>query len=202
MMTLDLRDKRHPFSLMDAMEALRKLDGGGEMTVLAGDPVSRSTILDALRPRSAAFDVADREGWYELTFRIAPVVKTERPEPDGEELPKEPDQNRLVAIPYEALPGCDEALGKRLIANFLCGILRSEPMPQTLALYGSAVRLAAPGGELVHVLQEFAAHNCEVLVEEESLRHYGLSETSRVGRRVFFGKIRDAMMRADLVIRP
>lgn len=201
---LDLREQQHPFSLMEAMDTLRQLDDGGRMTILCGDPVSRSTILDALRPRSSAFDVADREGYYEMTFTIAPITKTPQPELDeeGEPIPQEPDKNRMVVIPYEALPGCDEALGKKLIANFICGILRSEPMPQTIALYGSAVKLAAPGGELVHVLQEFAAHKCQVLVETDSLRAYGLYETCRVGRAVFFGKIRDEMMKADLVVRP
>lgn len=201
---LDLRQQQHPFSLMEAMDALRQLDDGGRMHLLVADPVSRSTILDALRQRSSAFDVVDHEGYYEMSFIIAAIQKTPLPELDeeGEPIPQEPDRRRMVVIPYEALPGCEEALGKRLIANFICGILRSESMPQVVALYGSAVKLTAPGGEQVHVLQEFAAHKCDVLVETDSLKAYGLYETSRVGRAVFFGKIRDEMMKADLIVRP
>lgn len=210
MQTLDFRGSSYPMPVVDYAEKLSNLETDETFQVILSDPLSADKIIEMCQSRNDVFDARqDEQGTIILTIEVKATVKdraqhraNEYRNDDEEDENKEEQKKIFVAVPYDAVPGCDRELGEKLVEKFIVGILRMPYEPVAIALYGSAVKLAVSGSPILPMLQEFSTGKCEVLVETDSLEHYGLTKECKTGRSVFFGAIRDRMTQADVVIHP
>ncbi|MDD4701966.1 MAG: sulfurtransferase-like selenium metabolism protein YedF [Desulfovibrio sp.] len=114
----------------------------------------------------------------------------------------EQDQRTLVLITTETLGRGDDALGTKLMENFLATLPELGSRLWRLVLVNGGVKLTARPGPALDSLQKLAQQNVSILVCGACLGHYGLLEAKAVGETSNMLDIVTSLDLADKVIRP
>jgi len=124
--------------------------------------------------------VETREDGYALHLRRSDTSAVE-PEltPDVETCP--PATRRVVVIPSDTMGRGEPELGRILIKSFVYTLTQVEPLPQTIILFNTGVRLATQGSPVLSDLQVLAEKGVEILACGTCLDYFQLKDQLAVG---------------------
>jgi selenium metabolism protein YedF len=108
----------------------------------------------------------------------------------------------LVFISTETLGRGDDALGSKLMGNFLATLPELGARLWRIVLVNGGVKLTATQGKCLESLQALAAAGVSILVCGACLEHYGLSAAKQVGETTNMLDIVTSLDMADKIIRP
>jgi selenium metabolism protein YedF len=87
----------------------------------------------------------------------------------------------VVALTSDRMGRGEDELGAILMRSFIYTLTQVEPLPKTLVLYNTGVRLAVAGSPVIDDLQRLAAAGVEILVCGTCLGYLGLKEQLELG---------------------
>lgn len=174
---VDARGLACPQPVVLTQKAMRD---GGEVTTLVSD---RDQVDNIVR-------LGERAGWQVRTEVRADgyaVHLAKQPLAPAPELPSEPSAcglppaGSVVAITSDRMGRGEDELGSILIRSFIYTLTQVEPLPKTLVLYNTGVRLAVEGSPVLEDLRKLAAAGVVILVCGTCLGYFGLKERLAVG---------------------
>lgn len=119
------------------------------------------------------------------------------------DLPAQEDQGRLVyVISSDTMGRGNDELGWALLQTYVQTIAKVEPLPETIILYNSGVRLVAAESGALEALRALQAKGVEILVCGTCLDFYQLKSALQVGQISNMFAIMDATVRAAKVVSP
>jgi selenium metabolism protein YedF len=106
----------------------------------------------------------------------------------------------VLVIPSEIMGRGDEELGGILIRGFFHTLGEVEPLPDTIILFNSGVKLVIEDSPVLEDLQALAEGGVEILACGTCLGHYGLKERVAVGEVSNMYTIAETMLGARKVV--
>ena len=94
----------------------------------------------------------------------------------------------------------DDALGEKLLGNFLRTLTALEPKPDALVFYNAAVKLLGPGSASAQELQALDRAGVDLLACVTCLEFFGLTAGMRVGQVSNMREIAQRLLSASKVI--
>lgn len=196
MQQLDCRGLACPQPVIRCREAVAA--GAESLRVQVDNVAARENVLRYLSNNGFACACDEKDGVFliqgERSGVPAPAPQVEAAAPDG-------DARALVLITTPTLGRGDDALGQRLMENFL-GTLPEMRRLWRVVLLNGGVRLSATPGPALDALKKLAENGVSILVCGACLAHYGLTDAKEVGETSNMLDIVTSLDLADKVIRP
>jgi len=106
----------------------------------------------------------------------------------------------VVVVSAETMGRGDDALGAKLLGNFLRTLAAGEVHSETIVFYNAAVKLLAPGSAALEALQRLDDAGVELLACVTCLEHFGLTDRIAIGQVSNMREIVQRMTAAATVI--
>jgi selenium metabolism protein YedF len=106
----------------------------------------------------------------------------------------------VVLINAEQMGRGDDALGARLLGNFLRTLASVEGKPEAIVFYNAAVKLLAQGSASLDALKQLDEAGVELLACVTCLEHFQLTEKMAVGQVSNMREIAQRTMAASKVV--
>ncbi len=198
MREIDCRGLACPQPVLETKEALEKLSEGEILRVLVDNEAAVKNVMRFAEAQGHAVRVTEGQGVYTLE-----ITKKGAGHPVGEISCERPEGSfRVVVVASDRMGEGDEALGRKLLVNFLKTLREVSPPPQALVFYNRGVFLSTEASPVLEELKELERRGVEILSCWTCLSHYGLEDKLRVGRASNMYEILSLLMRASLILRP
>ena len=195
---LDCRGLACPQPVMRSRDALR--GGADALEVLVDNEPARENVKRFLEGRG--FTVAVTQEGPDC-WRVSAAAGAEAPAPQPAAQEATDSGNRtLVLITTETIGRGDDALGAKLMGNFLATLPELGQRLWRVILINGGVKLASCPGPALDALKKLEAEGVSVLVCGTCLAHFGLLEAKAVGDTSNMLDIVTSLDLAGKVIRP
>ncbi|OIP96303.1 MAG: SirA family protein [Syntrophobacteraceae bacterium CG2_30_61_12] len=195
---LDCRGLACPNPVLRTKAALEA--GGVErITVLVDNAAARENVTRFLQRFGYRVSAMERDGIFSVLGSLADPEACVLAQPEAAGA-AEAQQKILVLLATDRLGRGDDALGAKLVVNFLTTLKELGPELWRLLLVNAGVKLAVAGAEVLGVLQELEQSGVKILVCGTCLNHFQLLEQKRVGETTNMLDIVTSMQLADKVI--
>lgn len=108
----------------------------------------------------------------------------------------------VVYINSDTIGGRDTSHGRSLMLNFLFTLTEIAPLPKSIILVNSAVRLAWPGSAALENLSLMHEQGVQVFVAEKSIQEIEGGGDIAVGKAATMHTILHALLNAEKVVSP
>ena len=173
------------------------------ITVLVDSESSRENVARYLTGQGYAVDVLAAEDHWRLTGvkdgSIGNQEPAVRPDPEKEE---NAERKVVVLVTSETLGRGDEALGRKLLANFLSVLPEFGPDLWRVLLLNSGVKLAVEDGPALESLQVLEQGGAKILACGTCLEHYGMMGRLGVGQTTTMLDVVTSLQLADKILSP
>ena len=193
MKEIDCRGMACPQPVLTTKKALEAM-GQGEFILIVDNPSARDNVERFAQSQGTSVDVEKKGNDFFLH-----IQKKDACEVAGS-IQKAPKV--VVYFNSNVLGVGEEALGKILMRSFLKTLLDLKPIPSTLILINSGVRLASEGSEVLETLKALSEKGVKILSCGTCLDFYGLKEKLKVGIISNMYDIAQSLLEADRLIRP
>lgn len=155
-------------------------------------------------------NVLDKDNVFELTAEAGPETtfstKDESSHPPGPSASYTPDSEpgssaHLVFITSNVIGHGDDALGEKLMHNFIATLPEMGPSLWRILLLNSGVRLAVDGSPAVPLLQKMEHNGVSILVCGTCLDFFHLLDRKQVGETTNMLDVVTSLQLADKVIK-
>lgn len=179
----------------------------------SGHPEKLSVAVDNLAAVENVSRFLSRAGYETASSQKGPsewVVKAVKrdgaPVESADAAPAAPShegpRKTFVLITSETMGRGDDALGARLMENFLATLPELGDCLWRVVLLNGGVKLAASEGPALEQLKKLSASGVGIFVCGTCLMHYGLMEQKQVGETTNMLDIVTGLSLADKIIRP
>ncbi|WP_029895129.1 sulfurtransferase-like selenium metabolism protein YedF [Desulfohalovibrio reitneri] len=158
-------------------------DAPMELQVVVDNAAARDNVSRFLASRGYVAEVTENaDGSFHITARSGQAAaECEECRVMGDEEITQLDKRVAVFITAETIGRGDDALGARLMANFLATLPEMGGELWRVILVNGAVRLACSGHECLDKLKILADSGVKTLVCGTCLEHFGLLDSKEVG---------------------
>jgi len=166
------------------------------------------TLVDNENSAANVSRVAEKAGWQ---VRVTPqgnefqIELTREPQtslalgPSGEEA-KGSGGPLVLVVAADTMGRGDAELGSLLIRGFFHALGEVEPLPQTVILFNTGVKLACEGSAVLEDLCALEAQGVQLLACGTCLNYFGLTEKLAVGQVSNMYTIAETLLNAGKVI--
>lgn len=124
------------------------------------------------------------------------------PEPDSRHCAPPAQGGLLYVLASDTMGRGDDQLGRSLMQTYVQTISQVDPLPETIILYNSGVRLVTAESGALEALRALQAKGVEILVCGTCLDFYQLQSALQVGQISNMFAIMNATVRAAKVVSP
>jgi selenium metabolism protein YedF len=197
--TVDARGLACPEPVIMTRKALQQAD---EVLTIVDNPTSQHNVTRMAEKAGYVVQVEQRgDGTY---LHIAKGHAAQEPVPAQTAAPQQglPTAGPLVLVVASEFMGRGEhaELGDVLIRSFFHTLGEIDPLPATIILFNSGVKLVVEGSPVVEDLQALCGRGVEVLVCGTCLGYYNLKDKVVVGQVSNMYSIAETMFRAGKVV--
>ena len=203
MITVDARGDVCPVPVVKTKEAIRGLNGAGEVEVFVDNETAVQN-LEKMAEQKGYQAVSEKTGdkEYRVVMKIDGTVpgeteKTETPSytPNGK-------KKIVVAVTSDKMGEGSEELGKVLLKGFIFAQTQLDTRPDTMLFYNGGAKMTSEGSASLEDLKNLEAAGVVIMTCGTCLNHYGLTEKLKVGSVTNMYAIAETLAQADVVIRP
>jgi len=196
MKEIDARGLACPAPVLETRAVVEK-DQATEIKVLIDNPAARENVARFLSSRGYATEVG-QEG--NIFFVVGACGAKEQPLPLPEADVKTRSKKIMVMLATDRFGFGDDALGLKLMANFIKTLKEMGNDLWRLVFINNGVKLTVTGSEILSVLKEYENDGVTILVCGTCLTHFNLLDQKQVGETTNMLDIVTAMQLADKVI--
>jgi selenium metabolism protein YedF len=184
-MRVDARGMGCPKPVMMAEEALENIIEG-TVEVLVDNEASMRNLSKFARKNALYSEAEQVDGYWKVRIAKGYSCETAAPEAvalEGKEAEEEAGQKDLLLVIGSDVMGKEEDLGRVLMKGFLETLKVTRELPHTIFFLNAGVRLTTVDGEVAPVLKAMEDMGVEIYSCGTCLKHYGLEDSLKVGRR-------------------
>lgn len=202
MTRVDARGEICPIPLIKAKEAIKNLNGAGDVEVLVDNEIAVQNLEKMAGQMGYGVESSKEE---EKIWKA--VLHVSGQEKSAEEIPADQclvsaKKKTVVAVTADHMGEGNEELGKVLIKGFLFAQTQLENLPDTILFYNGGAKLTCEGSDSIEDLKKLEEAGVQILTCGTCLNYYGLTEKLKVGGVTNMYVIAQTMAEADLVVRP
>ena len=175
MTTVDARGDVCPIPLMKAKEAIKNLNGAGDVEVLVDNEIAVQNLEKMAGQMGYGAESSKTE---EKTWKV--VLHVSGQEKSAEEIPADSclvpaKKKTVVAVTADHMGEGNEELGKVLIKGFLFAQTQLETLPDTILFYNGGAKLTCEVSDSIEDLKKLEAAGVQILTCGTCLNYYGLT---------------------------
>lgn len=184
MKTVDNRGLNCPEPLLRTRQALQETS---ELISLVDNETARENILRYARNQGLTATWETKDNCYVITITgsAGPATLKDNAAEAEPDLQCRPQPGRLtdtvIMISENRFGRGDEQLGELLIRNFIFTLTKREPLPSTIILVNSGVKLSVSGSPVLEELQQLAGQGVKILSCGTCLDYYKLTGKLAIG---------------------
>ncbi len=221
-MKIDERGMQCPIPVIQAKKALEGCRAGEILEVIVDNGIAVQNLqkLAAHKGLESSYErISDKE------FVVAIVAGEKNAGEDGSEsgsegpagtdrgteaseaAPELPAEDTIrkgmtVVLSARYMGSGDDALGAVLMKGFVYALAQQSVLPETVLLYNSGAFLSCENSDNLEDLLSLEARGVEILTCGTCLKHYGLTQSLRVGNVTNMYDIAEKMTKSALLVRP
>ncbi len=176
-MIIDARDQGCPKPVMMAEETLSKMTEGIVEVIVDNEASADNLTLFA--KSNAFFSERSRDG---KNWRVKIVKGYACAPSSAKDTPLEAVKGLLLVVATDTM-GKEEELGKLLMKAYFETMKTYKQLPHTIFFLNAGVKLTTTNADICPILQEIEAMGVEIYSCGTCLKHYGLEDKLKVGRR-------------------
>lgn len=182
---IDCRDMPCPQPVMKLLELL-KASRPSDLEVIVDNQAAFENVSRFLRSKGYELRHVEEDGLWRISAHTDAAAADSAngvPEdmPQYACMPGAEDMRTLVMIISPVFGSGDDALGSKLMKNFLTTLPEMGPALWRIVLLNGGVTLAAAGSPVLAELQSLERSGVDVLVCGTCLEHFGLLDQKAVG---------------------
>ena len=189
--TVDARGLACPQPVILTRKALQ--EGGGPVTTIVDNDPAQRNVTRLAEKAGHTVTVEMRKG--DIYLHIAGEARSPEPMPVGRAIPASGPLVLVVSSEFMGR-GEHEELGRVLVRGFFHTLGEVEPIPDTIILINSGVKLVVEGSPVVEDLHALAACGVEILACGTCLDYYELMDKLAVGEVSNMYSIAEAILSA------
>jgi selenium metabolism protein YedF len=195
-MEIDARKLSCPAPVLMTKEAIEK-DHPEHIEILVDNEAAKQNVSRFLESRSYRVEIHEDSAAVRISGNhLGAQVHSDKPSKTSDEA----DQKILVLVATDRIGFGDDALGLKLMVNFIKTIKEMGPDLWKLVFVNNGVKLAVEGSVVLPELKELAENKTGILVCGTCLTHFNLMDKKQVGETTNMLDIVTAMQLADKVI--
>jgi selenium metabolism protein YedF len=196
MKEIDARGLACPAPVLQTKAALQEDDSAG-VRVVVDNAASQQNVQRFLESQGFRTEL-EQDGTDYLVIGSCDSAPSARPQPDA--VPSSDKKKIMVMCATDRIGYGDDALGLKLMINFLRTLKEMGDELWRLVLVNNGVKLTIAGSEVLEDLKAYEAAGLNILVCGTCLDHFNLLEKKQVGETTNMLDIVTAMQLADRVI--
>lgn len=193
-----------PIPVVKTKNAIKEMGGAGIVEVLVDNEIAVQNLTKMANQKG--YQVASEkleEQKYQVVITVGEGASTES---DTEEetycIPDGRAKKTVVAIDTDRMGRGNDELGKVLIKGFIYALTQQDVLPSKILFYNGGATLTCEGSDSLEDLKSLEAQGVEIFTCGTCLNYYNLSEKLQVGSVTNMYDICEAMMTADLIVKP
>lgn len=193
-----------PIPVVKTKNAIKEMGGAGTVEVLVDNEIAVQNLTKMANQKG--YQVTSEkleEQKYQVVIVVGEGVSTEL---DTEEeiycIPDGRAKKTVVAIDTDRMGRGNDELGKVLIKGFIYALTQQDVLPSKILFYNGGATLTCEGSDSLEDLKSLEAQGVEIFTCGTCLNYYNLSEKLQVGSVTNMYDICEAMMTADLIVKP
>lgn len=197
MKEIDARGLACPAPVLQTRAVLQD-ESPESIQVVVDNAASQQNVQRFLESQGYKTTLEQKGADYRVVGARSEAATTERPAPAAQ--PETETRKIMVLCATDRIGFGDDALGLKLMVNFVRTLKEMGRELWRLVLVNNGVKLAINGSELLPDLQEFEKNGLKILVCGTCLDHFKLLERKQAGETTNMLDIVTAMQLADKVI--
>lgn len=193
-----------PIPVVKTKNAIKEMGGAGTVEVLVDNEIAVQNLTKMANQKG--YQVTSEkleEQKYQVVIVVGEGASTEL---DTEEetycIPDGRAKKTVVAIDTDRMGRGNDELGKVLIKGFIYALTQQDVLPSKILFYNGGATLTCEGSDSLEDLKSLEAQGVEIFTCGTCLNYYNLSEKLQVGSVTNMYDICEAMMTADLLVKP
>ena len=196
MNTVDARGLSCPAPVLQTKAAIEETNPDF-LSVVVDNEAAKQNVIRFLASQSYSATVEQKGNEFIINGRRAEVVQIEKhPQTELDHETKK----IMIMVATDRMGRGDDALGKKLIINFVKTLKEMGPELWRLVFVNNGVKLTIEGADTLEDIQDLEKEGLQVLVCGTCLDHFNLLEKKQVGETTNMLDIVTAMQLADKVI--
>ena len=206
MTTVDARGEICPIPLIKAKEAIKNLNGAGDVEVLVDNEIAVQNLTKMANQKGyqvSSKKLSDRQ--YQVTMEIGENAADKQTAPtkaESETCIPDARENTVVVIASATMGEGDPELGRLLMKGYLYALTQLDTLPKTLLFYNGGAHLTCEDSASLEDLKSLEAEGVKILTCGTCLDFYGLKEKLAVGGVTNMYEIVEIMENAGTIVRP
>lgn len=200
MIQVDARGLACPLPVVKTLEAIRTLQGAGEVQTLVDNEVAVQNLTRLAKEKGCGFRAETLSAQeFRVTLTVGEAVEADQTAvcaPDARQ------KNTVVVISADHMGEGDDTLGQTLLKGFLFALTQLPKLPQTILFYNGGARVTCEGSASLEDLETLASQGVEILTCGTCLNYYGLTDKLRAGGVTNMYVIAEKLAAAARIIRP
>ena len=192
-----------PIPVVKTKNAIKEMGGQGTVEVLVDNEIAVQNL--AKMANQKGYQITSKkleEGKYQALITVGEGVAEEAVEEEVYCAPDARAKKTVVVIDTNLMGRGNDELGKVLMKGFIYALTQQDVLPAKIVFYNGGATLTCEGSDSLEDLQSLEAQGVEIVTCGTCLNYYEMSDKLKVGSITNMYDICEAMVTADLIVKP
>ena len=192
-----------PIPVVKTKNAIKEMGGSGTVEVLVDNEIAVQNL--AKMANQKGYQITSKkleEGKYQALITVGEGVAEEAVEEEVYCAPDTRAKKTVVVIDTNLMGRGNDELGKVLMKGFIYALTQQDVLPAKVIFYNGGATLTCEGSDSLEDLQSLEAQGVEIVTCGTCLNYYEMSDKLKVGSITNMYDICEAMVTADLIVKP
>lgn len=192
-----------PIPVVKTKNAIKEMQGGGTVEVLVDNEIAVQNLTKMANQKG--YQISSKkleEHKYQALITVGEGVQEEVEDEAAYCIPDGRAKKTIVAIDTDLMGRGNDELGKVLMKSFIYALTQQDVLPSKVIFYNGGATLTCEGSDSLEDLHSLEAQGVEIMTCGTCLNYYGITDKLQVGSVSNMYDICEAMITADLIVKP
>ena len=192
-----------PIPVVKTKNAIKEMGGTGTVEVLVDNEIAVQNLTKMANQKG--YQIVSKKLEEHKYQSLITVGEGSPEEVVEEEIYCAPDsraKKTVVVIDSNLMGRGNDELGKVLMKGFIYALTQQDVLPSKVIFYNGGATLTCEGSDSLEDLQSLEAQGVEIVTCGTCLNYYGMTDNLKVGSVTNMYDICEAMVMADLIVKP
>ncbi len=192
-----------PIPVVKTKNAIKEMGGTGTVEVLVDNEIAVQNLTKMANQKG--YQIVSKklkEHKYQSLITVGEGAPEEAVEEEAYCIPDSRAKKTVVVIDSNLMGRGNDELGKVLMKGFIYALTQQDVLPSKVVFYNGGATLTCEGSDSLEDLQSLEAQGVEIVTCGTCLNYYGMTDNLKVGSVTNMYDICEAMVTADLIVKP